>query len=111
MSTVDSVNRSPFFPNSKDGKVENAKKNLQTQMLEQRNDNTKAKLLKKKTQDDAKVSISNPVKDFARIKKAVDNSPEIDNSQKIAALKNKINTGAYSFDYDAMADRILSEQF
>jgi negative regulator of flagellin synthesis FlgM len=63
------------------------------------------------SRDDVKVSIPDAVKDFARIKKAVDAAPEIDNSQKVADLRKRINEGTYKVDYEAVADKILSSEF
>lgn len=62
------------------------------------------------TKKDAKVSINDAVKDFSRIKKAVDAAPPIDNSEKIAALKAQIEKGEYKVDYEGLADKILSAE-
>ena len=51
------------------------------------------------------------VKDFSRIKKAVDQAPAIDNSEKIARLKEQIGNGTYQMDYDAIAERMLNREF
>ena len=63
------------------------------------------------TKKDAKVDISSKVKDFSRIKKAVDTAPDIDNSDKIADLKQRIASGSYNIDYDALADKMLQNEF
>lgn len=60
---------------------------------------------------DAKVSIPEGVRDFSRIKKAADASPDIDNSDKIARLKAQIQAGTYEVDYDAVADKMLMQEF
>ena len=57
------------------------------------------------------VSIPERVKDFARIKKAVYNVPDKDNTEKIAALKQKIREGSYKIDYEDLADRMLRSEF
>ncbi len=63
------------------------------------------------TKRDAKVQIPDAVKDFSRIKKAVDAAPEIDNSDKIASLKAQIQGGNYKVDYDALAGKMLESEF
>ena len=60
--------------------------------------------------DDAKVTISDAIKDFSRIKKAVDEVPAMDNSSKIQGLRDQINAGTYNIDYEALADKILSDE-
>lgn len=110
MNTIDPNIRSPFFPQSKDARDQKIEKQKNLQAL-QRNTLDRAKTLKQYGERDAKINIPDGVKDFARIKKAVDAAPPIDNSDKIARLKNEINSGKYKFDYDAMADKLLSEQF
>jgi negative regulator of flagellin synthesis FlgM len=59
----------------------------------------------------AKVEIPNAVKDYARIKKAVDMAPEVDNSEKIARLKEQIKAGSYNVNYEKLADKILESEF
>jgi len=102
--------RSSFFPNSKTtsnlGKSEALSKSYM-----KRNNATRANELGEMGRKDSKVDIPDAIKDFSRIKKAVDAAPEIDNSDKIAKLKNQIQAGTYSVDYDALADKILSQEF
>jgi negative regulator of flagellin synthesis FlgM len=107
MSRIDS--RSSFFPNSKSG--QSAKLNKSQKAAMQRNSYDKAKELNAKTSDHAKVAIPEAVKDFARIKRAVDTAPEIDNSAKMARLKSQIKNGTYNVDYDAVADKILQKEY
>jgi negative regulator of flagellin synthesis FlgM len=64
-----------------------------------------------KTGTDAQVSIGDGVKEFARIKKAAMNAPEVDNTEKIARLKAQIAAGTYEVDYDGLADKILTTEF
>lgn len=110
MSSIDT--RSPFFPNSK---TANAKSERAAQLAKskgmQRNSSIRKNELNSKTSADAKVQIPSGVKDYSRIKKAVDAAPIIDNSEKIAHLKSQISAGTYEPDYDAMADRILEQEF
>lgn len=104
MSSIDT--RAPFFPNSKTGRSEvNQAKSLQ------RNSFERTQELEGKTARDAKVSIPDTIRDFSRIKKAVDQAPDIDNSAKIADLKSRIQAGTYSMDYDAIADKLLSSEY
>lgn len=107
MNSVDS--RSNFFPRSKSSQAEiqRARKN---QALS-RNSYDRAQEIETKTSKDAKVSINDTIKDFSRIKKAADNAPTIDNTDKIAMLKAKIQAGTYEPDYDQLADKILSSEY
>lgn len=107
MNNVDtSTSNRTLFPNSR--QAQQAKKLNKTVLA--RNNQARIKELDGLTKDDAKVSITNAVKDFARIKKAVDAAPEVDNSDKIARLKSQIQSGTYKVDYDALADKILQEE-
>ena len=63
----------------------------------------------KNINEDAKVNISEAIKDFSKIKKTVDNSPEIDNSEKISLLKDKIDKGIYKIDFNELADKMLDK--
>lgn len=58
---------------------------------------------------DARVDIPEGVKDFSKIKKQVDASAPIDNSEKIARLKAQIQNGTYQVDYDQLAEKMLTE--
>lgn len=60
---------------------------------------------------DAKVEIPDAIKDFSKIRKAVDGAPTINNASKIADLKARINEGSYSVDYDVLAEKILTSEF
>ncbi len=107
MSSIDT--RAPFFPNSKSGnaEIQRAKKARALQ----RNSYSRTQELDNMAKKDAKVSIPESIKDFSRIKKAVDLAPDIDNTDKIASLKARIQAGTYEPDYDAIADKILSNEF
>jgi negative regulator of flagellin synthesis FlgM len=106
MSSVDT--RPPFFPNSTPKRP--ALSRAQQSAL-QRNSFDRVQELEDKTGKDAKVQIPNTIRDFSRIKKAVDASTEVDNSDKIANLKAQIAAGTYEVDYDALADKILSSEY
>ena len=108
MSSID-TSRSGFFPHSKKPATERASQAQQTAL--KRNDPYRAQELRNTTQNDAKVDINDAIKDFSRIKKAVDAAPEIDNSDKIARLKQQIQAGTYTVDYDALADKMLATEF
>lgn len=108
MNTVDT--RAPFFPNSRADETSSAKAK-RMQSLMRRNSHERIQELKDKTDKDANVQISNKIKDFSRIKRAVDAAPEMDNSAKIADLKSRIQAGTYKVDYDALADKMLKTEF
>ena len=59
---------------------------------------------------DAKVTIPEAIKDFARIKKVVDESPTMDNEKKIEKIKNQIKDGSYKINYDLLAEKILENE-
>ncbi len=108
MSSIE-TNRSSFFPNSKTA-ADRANRTNQSSALK-RNDPYRAQELKDTTKNDAKVDINDAVRDFSMIKKAVDAAPDVDNSDKIASLKARIQAGTYQVDYDALADKMLAAEF
>ena len=100
--TIDNNNK--FFPNSK--------KTSRRQISPiKHNDPARKKRLEGIIKNDAKVQIPDAVKDFAKIKRAVDKAPPIDNSKKVADLKKMIGQGSYKIDYDALADKMLATEF
>lgn len=112
MNNVDSTQRTNFFPQSKGATSEGAKSSKVNPSVMKRNDYARAKELSEMGQRDAKVNISEAIKDFSRIKKAVDTAPEQrDNSEKIAQLKSQIQNGTYKVDYDALADKVLGSEY
>ena len=60
---------------------------------------------------DAKVTIPEAIKDFAKIKKIVDEGPTINNEKKINRIRNEIKTGNYNINYEQLADKILENEF
>lgn len=110
MNNVEST-RSKFFPNSKVDSNPNTKVKKTRSPYIKSNNQTRRNEIESLTAKDAKVSIPSAVKDFAKIKKAVDLAPEIDNSDKIAQLKQQIQSGTYSIDYDALADKMLQNEY
>jgi negative regulator of flagellin synthesis FlgM len=107
MSTIET--RSPFFPRSRNAQVE-APKTTPAGGFPDPVQNRSADLVAK-TSGDAKVTIPEGVREFSRVKKAVDAAPEMDQSEKIAALKAQIQAGQYQVDYDAVADKMLQSEF
>ncbi len=101
--------RAPFFPHTRSNQAEISKAR-DTQALK-RNSFERSKELSEITAKDATVTIPDAIKDFSRIKRAVDATPEIDNSAKIASLKAQIQAGSYEPDYDEIADKILSSEY
>ncbi|MAX65707.1 MAG: flagellar biosynthesis anti-sigma factor FlgM [Bacteriovoracaceae bacterium] len=101
--------RAPFFPNSKTAQreIDQAKKAQQLR----RNTYERAQELNNQTAKDAKVTIPDSIRDFSRIKKAVDTAPEVNNQEKIAQLKAQIQAGTYQPNYDAIADKILASEY
>ncbi len=108
MSSIDT--RSSFFPRTQNkdtksidqgAKIETLKKNSPERVTE----------LAEKTSLDAKVTIPEGVKDFSKIKKVAMTAPEPDNTDKIAKLKAQIEAGTYEIDYDALADKILMNEY
>ncbi len=100
--------RAPFFPNSKTAQKEAAR--LRKAGNVHRNTYDRAEEIRTKTAKDAKVSIPESIKDFSKIKKAVDASEPVDNQAKIADLKARIQAGTYEMDYDALADKVLQTE-
>lgn len=109
MTNVDTSNRAGFFPNSREVKNPTKKTELQRAALKRNGLERMQELEASKM--DAKVNIPDAIRDFSRIKKAVDATPEPDNSDKIARLKHQINSGTYQVDYEALADKILASEF
>ena len=110
MENIKGANRRNFFPNSKGTSKANQSWSMRKASLA-RNDGSKANELNNLTSKDAKVDISSAIKDFSRIKRAVDLAPDIDNSSKIAKLRSQIKDGSYKINYDALADKMLSTEF
>jgi len=113
MNNVQGANRRNFFPNSTTtGQTDQSQKAAQIQkLMAKRNDADRKKELDNLGQANAKISIDNKIKDFARIKKAVDAAEPVDNSDKIASLREQIKAGQYKVDYDALADKMLANEF
>lgn len=111
MNNVDSTQRANFFPQSKTTGAEGNKASKLNPSIMKRNDYGRTQELNEMGQRDAKVNISEAIKDFSRVKKAVDAAPERDNTEKIAQLKSQIQNGTYKVDYDGLADKLLSSEY
>lgn len=111
MSKIDpNASRSSFFPRSKTAKGKISQKPINPGYV-QSNEPSRIKELNHTTGSHAKVEIPSAVRDFAKIKRAVDQAPEVDNSEKVARLKAQVQAGTYKVDYDALADKILSSEY
>lgn len=110
MSSVEST-KAGFFPNAATKTYAKKSGDVNKAGALQRNDATRKAELDNIAQSDAKVAINDGVKEFARIKKAVDAVPPQDNSAKIAALKKQIQEGTYNVNYEGIADKILATEF
>lgn len=106
MNNIEST-RSKFFPNTKTNVSGNNASKINAL---KRNDASRFNELKDMEKRDSSVSIPESVKDFSRIRKAVDAAPETDNSEKIARLRDQIQNGTYKMDFEAIADKILKEE-
>lgn len=110
-NVTNTTSPSGFFPNSKKG-VTNTKANQKLQQaVLNRNDPERKEQLDTLAKADSKVTIPDAIRDFSRIKKAVDAAPEISKEDRIAELKSQINNGTYKVDYDALADKMLSQEY
>ena len=76
-----------------------------------RNSLEKKREIESTTKNDVKLDIADKVKDFARIKSTVDKAPDIDNSDRIAELREKIRSGRYEVNYDELAEKMLQSEF
>lgn len=108
MNNIDNA-RSNFFPNTKTTTTKSNSAAGANALKS--NTYEKQQFIDSYTKRDAKVDIPEAIKDFSKIKKIADATPAIDNSDKIARLKAQINEGSYKVDYDALADKILGEEF
>jgi len=105
--------RANFFPNSPSAKeakrkaIENmeALRHSQGSQINHGDDHSGS------VNQDARVQIPESVRDFSIIKSAVDKSATPDRSEKIQDLKNKINSGNYQVDYDAVATKMLESEY
>jgi flagellar biosynthesis anti-sigma factor FlgM len=78
---------------------------------ENKSDLASKKKREKNSSMDAKVTIPDAIKDFAKIKKMVDESSLIDNEKKVIELRNAIKKGSYKINYDQLTDKIIENEF
>jgi flagellar biosynthesis anti-sigma factor FlgM len=102
--------RSPFFPNKTPNKKSGHINNKNINSLE-RNDSERKNELDNISKKHTKVSIDSKIKDFSRFKKAVDSAEDIDRSDLIASLKNRIKSGQYSVDPEKVAEKMILGEF
>ena len=111
MSSVFNDTRAPFFPNSRSAQAKANSSRLNKAALPERNSFERSSEIKKQSRNNVNVDIPESVKDFARIRSAVDNAGPIDKTARIQSLRDQIQSGTYEIDYDALADRMLQESF
>ena len=63
------------------------------------------------SKDHTKVAINQKVKDFSKIKKVVDLSPDLDRQKRIEELKQQINNGTYKVDPGKIAEKIMNNEY
>lgn len=108
-NNIDAV-RSPFFPKSRNTDINQTGDAQSIQKLK-RNAPDRMKELSQITKNDAKVDIPKAVRDFSRIKSVVDKAPDINKSDRIAQLKQQINSGEYKINYDGLAEKLIEQEF
>lgn len=114
MSEVNGLPRPPFFPNSKSAKQAKQAKDAERmrKVLEmRRNSQERMHEINRNSGSHTRVDIPDVVRDFSRVKAAVDAAPSIDNSEKVARLKQQIRSGNYNVDYDALADKLIQNEY
>lgn len=75
------------------------------------NSAAKRREIESSTKDHVKVDIESRVKDFARIKSAVDRVPETDHSDKIKSLKERILNRTYEINEGDIAEIMLKTEY
>ena len=110
MNDIKTDTRPRFFPKTRSHIKSKNNASMKLSSLA-RNSEDRKQFLDDIAKKNTHVEIPTTVKDFSRIRKAVDYAPEVDNSNKIMRLKKQIQEGSYKIDYDALADKILSSDF
>ena len=108
MSKIETT-RPSFFPNSPSAQAIRDKNISRINKMQESYGPTKTG--EPKGLRDARVDIPEKIKDYAQIQKAVTNAPERDESQKIAEIKAKIASGEYKINEDAIATKMLEQEF
>ena len=102
MSKVNnSAFRSPFFPKRIDGK----------KSITPRNDIDRKSELDELSKNHASVKINQKIKDFSRIKKAVDFASPSLREDKINSLRDQIKNGTYKINSERIAEKIVSNEY
>lgn len=100
-----------YFPKERKGHYKTAQgEGVSDNNVRAKNSKKRQEELRESIDVDAKVDISNKTKDFSKIKKAVDNSPNIDNRKKVESLRKQVQEGNYKIDYDVLAEKILEQE-
>lgn len=60
---------------------------------------------------DAQVNIPDKIKDFSRIKSAIDSQRPLDMSSRVEELKKKIAANEYNIDFEQLADKMLEREW
>ncbi|MBF0314965.1 MAG: flagellar biosynthesis anti-sigma factor FlgM [Oligoflexia bacterium] len=110
MNDIRTENPSTYFPKDRRVTIKPEKTERSDSALKPRNSKKRQVELKEGTENDARVDISNKIKDFSRIKKAADAAPEIDNRKKVEQLKKQVADGTYKVNVDDVADKILEQE-
>ena len=108
MNNIEGSNLTTFFPQQKN---DNQIAKMPQSTLPLSNNQERQQELDALAKNDAKVRIPDAIRDFSKIKKAVDQAPPIDKRAQIADLKRQIAAGEYKIDYDALADKIIHSEY
>ena len=104
MSKVDpTLYRTPFFPGQDVSQVK--RRSLLSNNAQKKSE------LDEISKDHTKVAINQKVKDFSKIKKVVDLSPDLDRQKRIEELKQQINNGTYKVDPGKIAEKIMNNEY
>lgn len=97
--------RTPFFPSTA-----NQKNKIQQAKALMRNSEVRAQEIQNKTKDDVSIKIPQAVKDFSRIKKVATQAEIPSREDRIAELKEQIQSGTYKVDYDQLSKKMLESE-
>lgn len=102
--------KSPFFPNKTSTDKIN-RSNKSTARFLERNDTDRKNELDNLSKNHTKVSVDSKVKDFSRIRKAVDSAEDLDRTELIESLKERIKNGDYHIDPEKIAEKMILGEF
>ncbi|MBP5296442.1 MAG: flagellar biosynthesis anti-sigma factor FlgM [Bacteriovoracaceae bacterium] len=108
MNNIEGNNLTTFFPQQRN---ENQIEKMPQSTFPLGNNQERQQELDALAKKDAKVRIPDAIRDFSKIKKAVDQAPALDKQAQVADLKRKIAAGEYKIDYDALADKIIGSEY